>query len=136
MEWRQDGFVLTDDKRRLDLDAIMKLLALTYWARERPREIMREAMEHSLCLGLHQEGNLFGFARGVTDRATFAWVCDVILHPKHRGKGLGKWMVRQLLDHPEMRLASVHLRTGEAHAFYETLGFRRVETMRRSPRTD
>ena len=133
MEWRHDGFVLTDDKSRLDLEAIMKLLALTYWARERPRHIMQQAMEHSLCLGLLLENQPIGFARVVTDRATFAWLCDVIIHPGHRGKGLGKWMMHSLLTHPQLQTVTAYLRTEDAHPFYEPFGFLPVETLRRPP---
>jgi len=136
MEWRQDGFELTDDTSRLDLDAIMRLLELSYWAKERPRDVMQRAMKQSLCLGLLVEGRLIGFARAVTDRATFAWVCDVIVEPGYRAQGLGKWMMKQLLEHPDLRSVSAYLRTDDAHTFYEPFGFCRVETLRRPPSPD
>jgi GNAT superfamily N-acetyltransferase len=93
---------------------------------------MAKAMEHSVCLGLCLRGSLIGFARGVTDHATFTWVCDVILHPEHRGRGLGKWMMHCFLEHPDLQSVSYHLRTTDAHGLYEKFGFRRVEAMRRS----
>ena len=132
MEWRQGDHVLSDDKTRLDLEVVMDLLASSYWAKDRPRAVMEKAIEHSICLGLYLNGSQVGFARGVTDHATFTWVCDVIIHPAHRGRGLGKWMMQCFLEHPELQSVSYHLRTADAHGLYEKLGFRRIETLRRS----
>ena len=136
MEWQRDDCLLTDDKTRIDLDALMELLATSYWARDRPRAVMAKAMEHSVCLGLYLRGSLVGFARGVTDHATFTWVCDVTVHPAHRGRGLGKWMMRCFLEHPDLQSVSYYLRTADAHGLYEEFSFRRVEAMRRSTRPD
>src|SRR6185295_489045 len=101
MEWHRADCVLTDDKSRIDLDAVQGLMALSYWANDRPRELMAKAIEHSICLGLFRATTLIGFARGVSDRATFTWICDVIVHPDHRSRGLGKWMTQCLLEHPD-----------------------------------
>jgi len=132
MEWSNGDYVLSDDKRRLDLDAIMGLLAMSYWANDRPRNVMDKAIQHSVCFGLYHRGRLAGFARAVTDHATFTWVCDVILQPDHRGRGLGTWMMKCFLEHPDLQTASYHLRTEDAHGLYERLGFQRVESMRKS----
>ena len=132
MEWSRGAYLLSDDKRRLDLERIMELLRLSYWAYDRPGEVMQKAMEHSVCFGLFHQGRQVGFARGVTDRATFTWVCDVIIHPDHRGQGLGKWMMQCFLEHPDLQTISHHLRTEDAHGLYEPFGFRRIEAMRRS----
>ena len=85
MEWTRGDYHLSDDKQRLDLTVICELLASSYWANDRPRAAMEVAIQHSLCLGLYHNGQQVGFARAVTDRATFTWVCDVIIHPDHRG---------------------------------------------------
>jgi GNAT superfamily N-acetyltransferase len=132
MEWSHGEYLLSDDKQRLDLDAVMGLLARSYWAKDRPRSVMEKAIRHSVCLGLYYRGHLAGFARAVTDHATFTWICDVILHPDHRGRGLGKWMMECYLKHPELQTVSYHLRTEDAHGLYEQFGFRRVEAMRMS----
>jgi len=132
MEWSNGEYHLSDDRQRLDLDAVMGLLALSYWAKDRPRHVMDKAIRHSVCLGLYHRGQLVGFARAVTDHATFTWVCDVILHPDHRGRGLGRWMMKCYLEHPDLQTVSYHLRTEDAHGLYEQFGFQRVEAMRKS----
>jgi len=132
MEWSRGEYVLSDDKTRLDLDGIIAMLRTSYWANDRPREVMKRAIQHSVCFGLFHRGRQVGFARGVTDQATFTWVCDVIIHADHRGQGLGQWMLHCLLDHPDLQTISHHLRTEDAHGLYERFGFKRVEAMRRS----
>ena len=131
MDWTHDEYLISDDQRRLDLDVIMALLATTYWAKERPRAVMEKAISHSVCFGLFHRGRQVGFARAVTDHATFTWVCDVMVHPEHQGRGLGKWLMGCLLEHPDLQTASQLLRTDTAHGLYEPLGFFRVEAMKR-----
>ena len=133
-EWRHGDYLLTDDPRRLDLDAVCAMLHSTYWASDRPRSVIEKAIRHSVNLSLLHEGRQVGFIRGVTDHATFTWLCDVIVHPDHRGKGLGKWMVQCFLEHPELQTISHHLCTRDAHEFYEEFGFKRIQAMRRSDR--
>src|SRR4051794_19210588 len=101
-EWQRDDYTLTDDKSRLDLDTVCALLHATYWATSRPREIIAKSIEHSVCFALLHVGQQVGFARAVTDRATFAWICDVIVAPEHQGRGLGKWMMECVLAHPDL----------------------------------
>jgi GNAT superfamily N-acetyltransferase len=132
MEWVRTEYLLTDDKTRLDINAITRLLADSYWASDRPQRIMEKAIEHSICFGLFCDSQQVGFARAVTDHATFTWVCDVIIHPEHRRKGLGKWMVQCLLQHPELQTITHVLRTKDAHGLYERFEFQRAEYMRRS----
>lgn len=133
-EWRHGDYLLTDDLKRLDLDVICALLHSTYWANDRSRSVIEKAIRHSVCLGLLHEGRQVGFIRGVTDHSTYTWVCDVIVHPDHRGRGLGKWIVQCFLEHPGVQTISHHLCTKDAHALYEGFGFKRIEAMRRSER--
>jgi len=133
-EWRSGEYLLTDDRAQLDLDAVCTLLHSTYWANDRPREVIEKGILHSTCLSLIHDGKLVGFIRGVTDQATFTWVCDVIVDPEYRGKGLGKWIVQCFLEHPDLQTVSHHLCTKDAHALYEEFGFQRIEAMRRSDR--
>jgi GNAT superfamily N-acetyltransferase len=133
-EWRHGDYLLTDDVRRLDFDAVCAMLHSTYWANDRPRSVIEKSIRHSVCFSLLHEGKQVGFIRGVTDHATFTWLCDVVVHPDHRGKGLGKWMVQCFLEHPELQTISHHLCTKDAHALYEEFGFKRIEAMRRSDR--
>lgn len=133
-EWRNGDYLLTDDPKQLDLDAVCTLLHSTYWANDRPRDVIEKGIRHSTCMYLINEGKLVGFIRGVTDQATFTWVCDVIVDPEHRGKGLGKWIVQCFLEHPDVQTISHHLCTKDAHVLYENFGFKRIEAMRRSDR--
>jgi GNAT superfamily N-acetyltransferase len=109
----------------VDLDALHALLTETYWSPGIPRETVARACAHSLCaIARNDAGALIGFARVVTDRATFAWLCDVIIHPAHRGAGLGRALVSALQDHPECRnLRRWLLGTRDAHGVYAPLGF-------------
>lgn len=133
-EWRFKDYLLTDDPIRLDVDAVCSLLHATYWANDRPREVIEKGLRHSVCLSLFHQGKQVGLSRAVTDHATFTWVCDVIVHADHRGHGLGKWMVERLLEHPDLQTISHHLCTQDAHQLYERFGFKRIEAMRRSDR--
>lgn len=134
MEWRRGDYLLTDDCARMDLDAICRMLQATYWANDRSLEVIAKGIHHSTCLHLLHEGRQVGLIRGVTDHATFTWVCDVIVDETHRGRGLGKWMVACFLEHPALQTISHHLCTKDAHSLYEGFGFQRIEAMRRSDR--
>ena len=131
MEWTRAGFLLSDDKSRLDLEVISRLLASSYWAADRPRSVIEQSIANSVCLGLFQEGRQIGFARAVTDGATFTWICDVIVDPVHRRRGLGKWMVAMLIEHPLLQTRSQVLATRDAHDLYDRFGFQRAEFLRR-----
>lgn len=133
-EWTRDGYVLSDDSAKSDLDSICALLQSTYWADDRSREVIEKSLRHSECLHLLHRGRQVGLIRGVTDHATFTWMCDVIVDPAHRGRGLGKWLVECFLAHPRLQTISQHLCTKDAHRLYEDFGFQRIEAMRRSSR--
>ena len=94
---------------------------------------MVKAINGSLCFNLFEGDRQIGFARVVTDKATFAWICDVIIDPAHRGQGLGKWMVDCLVHHPKLQTRSQTLGTRDAHRLYTRFGFRRHEILRRRP---
>lgn len=132
MDWQRDGYLISDDKARLDLGVICALLGTTYWAADRPREVTEKSIHHSVCLGLYHGGKQVGFARAVSDHSTFTYLCDVIVAPEHRGRGLGKWLVETLLAHPELQTTTQCLRTRDAHSLYERHGFERTEYLRRS----
>src|SRR4051794_4086087 len=103
MELVRDNFLLTDDKSRLDFDTIYTLLRDTYWAADRSRETMKKAIAHSVCFGLFEGGKQIGFGRVITDFTTFNYLCDIIVAPEHRGRGLGKWLVESMLAHPDLQ---------------------------------
>ena len=131
MEWTRNEYRLTDDKAQLDLDAVYRWLLATYWAADRPKSMLETSVQHSVCLGLFAGATPVGFCRAVTDHATFTWVADVVVAPEYRGRGLGRWMVQTLIDHPAVQTRTQLLRTKDAHGLYEALGFERGECLRR-----
>lgn len=132
MNWQRDEYVLHDDKSRLDHDTVCSLLQGTYWAADRSSELIEKSIQHSECFGLFHLDKQVGFARVITDYATFAYLGDVIVAAEHRGRGLGKWMVECILEHPSMQTTTQCLRTRDAHSLYERHGFERTEYLRRS----
>ena len=124
---RRDGaFTISTDPQRLDAHAVHAYLSgESYWAAGIPFDVVRRALDNSLCFGLyHDTRGQVGLARVVTDRATFAWLCDVYVLPEFRGAGLGKWLMRCVMEHPSLQgLRRFMLRTKDAHDLYRPLGF-------------
>lgn len=116
-----------------DLDVLHAMLRETYWSPGIPRETVARAAAHSMCaIARDERGALIGFARAVTDRAVFAWVCDVIIEPKHRGRGIGRSLVRTLMEHPDLQtVRRWMLGTADAHGVYAGLGFGPVKAPQR-----
>jgi GNAT superfamily N-acetyltransferase len=129
MELQRDGYEISTDRDRLDLEAIWGFLRTAYWSLNVPREVVERSIERSLVFGLYTpEGEQAGFARAVTDGVTFAWIADVFVLDRHRGRGLGVWLVETVLTHPEIRdVRSVILGTLDAHSLYERFGFRPID---------
>jgi GNAT superfamily N-acetyltransferase len=124
LEVQRDGFTISSDPARLDMDAICSFLARSYWAAERDRDTTRRAVEHSLCFGVYEGERQIGFARVVTDCATFAWLADVFVDENYRGRGLGKWLVQTVLSHPDLQsVPRWFLATRDAHELYRRFGF-------------
>jgi len=121
-------YEISDDTGRVDLDVVHEFLAEhSYWAKGIPRDVLRRAVAGSLNLGIYTRGDgpLVAYARVVTDRATFGWVSDLFVVPEHRGRGLGRWLVRAIREHPDLQgLRRLMLATADAHALYEPEGFR------------
>jgi GNAT superfamily N-acetyltransferase len=118
-----------------DIDAIAAhaFLMRAYWCEGIPLETVRRAIENSVCIALHADGQgQVGFARVVTDRATFAYLCDVYVLEDHRGRGLADWMVQSLLAHPDLQgLRRFMLFTRDAHPLYARHGFKALATPER-----
>jgi GNAT superfamily N-acetyltransferase len=136
MDYERDGLILSDDPARLDFDAIESALRGTYWANDRPRDVIEAAFRNSLPFGLYDRsagGRQVGFARVITDKVNFSWIADVWLEPALRGRGVGTWMMRCILEHPDVINTRQTLATRDAHDFYEKLGFVRREVLRRYP---
>jgi GNAT superfamily N-acetyltransferase len=125
-EWRRGNYVISTDPSMLDLDVVHGFLQRSYWAAERSLETVKRSVEHSLNFGLYQakDRRQVGFARVVTDFATFAWLCDVFIDEAHRGQGLGAWLMEAVVEHPELRCMRLWvLGTRDAHGLYEKVGF-------------
>ena len=123
---RQDGDILvTTDPARLDLAAIHEFLSGSYWAKGIPREVVERSIHRSICFGAFDGGRQVGFARVISDRATFAYVADVFVVDSHRGRGVGKRIMACITSHPELQnLRLWTLFTRDAHGLYRQHGFR------------
>ncbi|HLT45894.1 MAG TPA: GNAT family N-acetyltransferase [Rubricoccaceae bacterium] len=128
----RDGYVVSTDPARLDLDVVHRFLSEdSYWARGVPRDVVERSVRYALPFGLYHrapEGEAqVGFARVVTDRATFAYLADVFVLDAHRGRGLGQWLTACVLAHPDLQgLRRILLTTQDAHGLYEKAGFVRA----------
>jgi GNAT superfamily N-acetyltransferase len=122
---RRGDFLISTDPARLDVPLIHDFLAnRSYWAAGRPLEVVRRSFASSLCFGLYQGQQQVGLARVVTDRATFAWLCDVFVLEAYRGRGLAKWLIEAVMSHPDLQgLRRVLLATLDAHGLYQRYGF-------------
>lgn len=122
---RQNGeYRITTDPSPIDLQAVHAYLAGAYWSEEIPQDIVARAIESSLCFSLLDGDRQIGFARVVTDRATFAYLCDVYVLEEYRGKGLGKWLIGEVMSHPDLQgLRRFILLTRDAHGLYSQFGF-------------
>lgn len=121
----QDRFTISTDKDKLDLEAIHKFLSEeSYWARERTLEQTKTAVQNSICFGIYHDGRQVGFARVVSDMATFAYVGDVYVMEEFRGRGLSKWLMKTIVEHPELQgLRRWVLATRDAHGLYRQFEF-------------
>jgi GNAT superfamily N-acetyltransferase len=127
VEWhRDDGHLISDDAARLDVARVARWLREdAYWALGRTQETVERSIMHSVNLGLYRpDGEQVGFCRWVTDRATFAWLCDVYLAPPARGDGLGTWLIATAVGHPAVRgVRRQLLATLDAHGLYARFDF-------------
>ena len=123
--WEQGDYVISTDSSRLDVELIHDFLSKTaYWASGRTLEVVERSIENSLPFGIYKENNQVGFARVVTDYATFAWIADVFVLPEHRNQGLSKWLMEVILSHPQLQgFRRWVLATKDAHSLYARFGF-------------
>lgn len=124
-EWKHGEFIISTDKSRLQIDVIQRfLIAESYWAKTRTREQTETTIKNSLTFGVYKGENQIGFARVVSDFATFAYLGDVFVLEEFRGRGLSLWLMETIVNHPELQnLRRWILATKDAHKLYEKFGF-------------
>jgi N-acetylglutamate synthase-like GNAT family acetyltransferase len=124
IEERRGEFLLSTERERLDLNVIHGFLTASYWAKGIPRELVARSVQNSLCFGVYKEAQQVGFARVISDFATFAYIADVFVIESCRGQRLGKWMMEAITRHPRLQgLRRWTLATRDAHPLYAQFGF-------------
>ena len=133
MKPAMEDYEISTDRGRLDLDFLARVLGGSYWAQNRPRSVIETSIRNSHCFGVYEKrtGRQVGFARIVTDGATLAWLGDVIIDDAHRARGLGKWLMANVVEFLERNGTTCILATRDAHGLYEKYGFVRAEYMKR-----
>jgi GNAT superfamily N-acetyltransferase len=133
MKWKKDGFIITTHKHKMDIPYIHDYICnKSYWAEGIPLAIVKQSIKGSLCFGVFHAAKQIGFARLITDRATFGYLADVFIDENYRGKGLGKWLMEIIISHPELQgLRNWMLATLDAHGLYEKVGFKPLENPER-----
>jgi GNAT superfamily N-acetyltransferase len=132
-EWRRDEYTISTDNDRLDVPLIHEYLSnSSYWAKGRKLETVQRSLNNSLNFGVYRGDSQIGFARLVTDYATFAWLADVFILDDYRGQGLSKWLLEVIVSHPQLQgLRRWLLATKDAHDLYRRFGFVELEDARR-----
>jgi len=124
-EWRRDEYTISTDRERLNASLIHNFLSnRAYWAKGRSLEVVKRAIGNSLNFGVYKDGEQIGFARVVTDYATFAWLADVFIVDEYRGRGLSKWLIEVIVSHQQLQgFRRWVLATKDAHELYRRFGF-------------
>ena len=123
METIFNGFVISDERERLDIDTVCTLLKTTYWANKRSLELIEKSIANSLCFGVYEGEKQVGFCRCVTDYATFFWLADVIIDEAYRRLGLGKALIKMVSDYPVLKPLRGALATRDANWLYALYDF-------------
>ncbi|NOX88832.1 MAG: GNAT family N-acetyltransferase [Calditrichaeota bacterium] len=125
---QKEGFWITTDKSLFDLSTIHDFLSNSYWAKGRDMQTVRSTIEHSLCFGLFDGNRQIGFARVITDYTTFGYIADVFILPEYQGKGLGSYLMENILGSPQLKkIKRFMLATSDAHTFYQKFGFKKLQ---------
>jgi len=123
MKWERETFVLYDERDKADAERIHRMLADTHWAKGRTLQTVRDTIERCICFSLYDGASLIGFARVLSDNATYAIILDVVIQEPYRGKGLGRWMMDSITTHPRLAALKQVLWTSTAERFYGECGF-------------
>jgi GNAT superfamily N-acetyltransferase len=122
----QPEYFITTDKSKIDFDTVYNYLSKeSYWAQNIPEETVKTSIENAVCFSIFNKSQQVGFARVITDKATFGYLADVFILEPHRGKGLSKWLMQTIFDNEELKgFRSWMLGTKDAHGLYEKFGFK------------
>jgi N-acetylglutamate synthase-like GNAT family acetyltransferase len=132
MTEEKDQYTITTDKEKFDVDLIHSFLTNSYWAEGISKEIIRRSIDGALCFGVFENNKQIGFARMITDKATFAYLADVFIIEEYRGRGLSKWLMQIVISHPDLQgLRRMMLATRDAHELYKKFGFIRLNNVDR-----
>ncbi|HSP88725.1 MAG TPA: GNAT family N-acetyltransferase [Ignavibacteriaceae bacterium] len=128
-EQKYNDYVISNDRKKLNLQTIYNYISLeSYWGKGRSKEVIKRSIDNSLPFGIYYKNEMIGFARVVTDYATFAWIADVFILQEHRGKGLSKWLMEVMLAHPQLQgFRRWVLATKDAHELYRKYGFQSLK---------
>ena len=140
IESARGEYVVSTDRARIDVAAVHAYLSQSYWSPGIPADVIRRGIAGAICFGIYRGRDQVGFARVITDRATYAYLADVFVVESHRGRGLAKWMMEVIMSHPDLQgLRRFSLSTRDAHGLYAQFGFepvgnpdRQMEIMRRN----
>jgi len=125
---QKENFIVSTDKLSLDLQYIHEFISQSYWAAGIPIETLQKSIDGSMCFGLYDAGKQIGFARVITDKATFGYLADVFVDERYRGKGLAIWMMSVIMSHPDLQgFRNWMLGTRDAHGLYRKFGFTQLD---------
>lgn len=129
----KNEFTISTDKNKIDLNYVHEFLSHSYWSPGIVMHVVKKAMEGSLSFGIYNSNNSqIGYGRVITDTATFAYLADIFIDENYRGRGLGKWLVKIMLEHPDLQgLRRIILATKDAHKVYEQCGFTSITNAER-----
>lgn len=123
MEWRHEKFLVTDHQPEDAVESTFQLLQSTYWSHKRPRDVVKQIIDNSLCFYVLDEALQIGFGRVITDFTTTSWIADVVLADGYKNSGIGSWLMKCVMSHSQLSHTQFVLQTGTAHQFYQRLGF-------------
>ncbi len=124
MEWTKENYTITTDQSKINVAFVQQFLSRSYWAENIPAEIVQRSIGGSLCFAVFHKQEQVGFARVITDAATFAYLADVFIDEAWRGKGLSRWLMEVIISHPSLQgLRRFLLATRDAHGLYSKFGF-------------
>lgn len=132
VNYEKEDFIITTDYNKIDIENVYSLLSKSYWANSRKKDVIIKSLQNSLCFSMFHNSKQIGLVRVITDYATFAYLCDVIIDEEYRHCGLGKWYLECVFKYPGLEnLRRWCLITRDAHEFYKNFGFKSLSNPER-----